>query len=456
MRLGAWVVAGLVVGGCRSGEVVPPPVGAAPSPEPAADVPHPIPPGEPEQSPSAPPPSWPRPPVDDPGVPEIDRSVLLDAPEPYEHVTLRAGLPVAARYGDLVYEGNNKNFRGKPDGLGLYRPGTEAAEDWRQWTAGVKGMIVLRDSLFSQQDHPVLQTPRALMMPPSWVAVAVAVTMRGETLEAPVAPVLDDDEGWTRVGSAEARFGSFPPSQRLFTESKRSLARAERSPGEHARTRNARASIIALGAAAEAMVVAQQQGPEAVAEAGAAWIAGSDITYFGAELRRRIIPIFVENPNEHEARDEGKGMGVWGVELPEDAVTLARDVVYARRLEDGPLGVERYDLRQPGEQQRAITLLETLVPKGSHGHPVWLWVNGGSDGHGEGEPAIPHLPAFETALASADVERSRLVLLSKPSVRPRGKDAQAGFDAYAEQTRDLGIPASVQLNTRAARRFLGG
>lgn len=398
---------------------------------------------------------WALPTVEQPQTGEIDQSVLLDAPQRYEHVTLRAGLPVGARFEDLVYEGNNKNFRGKLDGDGLYRGGDATAEDWRRWVAGIRGMIVLRDSLFSQQDHPVLQDPRALMMPPSWVSVAVAATMDGETLVAPRVAELDDDAGWGDAETAADRFGSFPPSDRLFQESAIPLSEAERSPGQHARTRNARRSLRALAAAAEAMGQAQAGGAEAVAEAGAAWITASDVTYFGTIQRVKTIPIFVENPNEHEARDEGKGMGVWGVELRADAVTLARDRVYARRLLDGPLGIERYDLRHDAERARAIALLETLIPKGSQGHPVWLWINGGSDGHGKGEPAIPYVAAFQKAVEAADIEASRLVLLSKPSVRPRGAEARATLDAFADETRALGIPASVQLNTRAAKRLLG-
>ena len=397
---------------------------------------------------------WSLPVVEQPGDVEIDRSVLLDAPGRYEHVTLRAGLPVGARFEDLVYEGNNKNFRGKLGGEGLYRSGDATAEDWRRWVAGVRGMIVLRDSLFSQQDHPVLQEPRALMMPPSWVSVAVAATMDGQTLIGPRVAELEDDAGWGSAKTAVERFGSFPPSDRLFRESALPLTGEEPSPGQHARTRNARRSVIALAAAAEAMVQAQAGGPEMVADAGAAWITASDVTYFGTILRAKTIPIFVENPNEHEARDEGKGMGVWGVELRDDAVTLARDRVYARRLLDGPLGVERYDLRHDAERARAIALLETLIPAGSRGHPVWLWINGGSDGHGKGEPAIPYVAAFQQAIEAADIETARLVLLSKPSVRPRGAEAQATLDAFADETRALGIPASVQLNTRAARRLL--
>ncbi len=407
-------------------------------------------------------------PVDDPGRPDIDETPLLDAPSRYEHLVLRAGLPVAARYRDLVYEGNNKSFRGPLQGgqgeePGLYRAGEEAALDWRRWAAGVSGLVVLRDSLFSQQDHPVLQSPRALMMPPSWVSVAVAETMAGASLRAPIAPALEDDAAWAAPDSPAAMFGSFPPSERLFTEARLALdsdtgsGGSDSGPGsgQAQRTRNARRSIQMLAAPAQAMIDAAPGGAEQVAATGAEWIAASDRTYFGASLRETtVIPIFVENPNKHESRDEGKGMGVWGRDLPEAALNMARDAVYARRLLDGALAVERYDLREHGERARATHLLEALVPAGSSGHPLWLWVNGGSDGHGKGEPAYPYLAEFRAALEAADIEMSRVRLLSKPSVRPRGDRAQAELDAVADLTRALGVPASVQLSTRSARRLL--
>lgn len=119
---------------------------------------------------------------------------------------------------------------------------------------------------------------------------------------------------------------------------------------------------------------------------------------------------------------------------------------------DGPLGVERYDLRDEDERARAIAILETLVPEGSSGHPVWLWVNGGSDGHGKGDPATPYLRDFSRALESADIATDRVVLLSKPSARPK---TQAQLDAFADEARALGVQASVQLNTRAARGMIG-
>jgi hypothetical protein len=382
-----------------------------------------------------------------------DPAHRLVAPQRFEGLQLRAALPIGPRFVSLGYEGNNKNFRAAPNDSGLYRDGAEAAKDWRRYISGVKSMIVLRDSLFSQQDHPYLQSPQALMMPPNWVSVAVAEVQAGRPIVVPFLAGPEDDRGWAAVVDAKTLFGSFPPSESLFTYATAPYLGA--SPDDAARTINARRSMAQLEQAARAMQKAAAFGAEAVAAAGAAYIAASDRRYFGVVLRRdKLIPIFVENPNEHETRDEGKGMTVWGRELPEAAVALARRAVYSRRLEDGALGVERYDLREAAARSRAISLLEELIPSGSQGHSVWLWVNGGSDGHGKGDPATPYVPAFQEQLAEADIELERLVLLSKPSLRPWGDDgAQILEDARAAHAK-LGIPLSVQLSTRGLQKLM--
>ncbi|WP_181232965.1 hypothetical protein [Enhygromyxa salina] len=392
------------------------------------------------------------PPVDDPGTPTVDPSERLDAPARYEHLLLRAALPIRPRYADLVYEGNNKHFRGDADAAGLFRSGDETAVDWRRFAAGVGGLVVLRDSLFSQQDHPVAQRPRALMISPSWVTVAVAETLASRPLTAPRTAPLDDDAAWAGT-NIDAYFGSFPVSERLFGDATRPLVGADASA--RIQIENARVSMQMLAAAAQAMIAAAPRGAEAVAQVGAEWIAASDRSYFGVELRRdKIIPIFVENPNEHELRDEGKGLGVWGRELAPEALAITRRVVYGRRLLDGPLAVERYDLRFETEHQRAIALLEELVPRGSSGHQLWLWVNGGTDGHGKGDPAVPYIADFQAKISAANVEVSRVVLLSKPSVRPWGADGKQILEVETDRYAQLGIPLSVQLRTEQLRSLI--
>lgn len=451
-RWNCLLLAGCVAVGC--GETAAPrthPVaptgGEGPSPEPAAPQSEPAPEAAPKPEPDI------EPAVVDPGVPTVDPAHRLQAPARYEKVQLRAGLPVQPRYANLRYEGNNKNFRGKLSEAGLYREGAATAADWRTWIAGTAGMVVLRDSLFSQQDHPYRQRGHALMMPPSWISVAVAEVQAGRKLVAMQLPSLDDDEAWTRFATVEALFGVYPGSEALFTHAVRAIDGA--APAGAEMTRNARESLLALAAQVKAMVDVQGHGASWVAKAGAAQIAASDRAYFGAELRaQKLIPIFVENPNEHEARDEGKGMQVWGRALPAAAVDLARRELYARRLQDGALGIERYDLRHPAERARAVTVLEELVPRGSTGHAVWLWVNGGSDGHGNGDPALPYIESFREQLAAADIEMSRVILLSKPSVRPWGDEAPAILEQALEQYGALDLVISAQLNTRAFAKLV--
>jgi hypothetical protein len=426
------------------------------TPEPSSESTAPAPPPIEAPAPTPEPPPAPfevtSPDVDDPGVPSVDARLVLEAPPRYANVLIRAALPIGRRYANLGYEGNNKNFRGPADAAGLHRSGDDTAADWRLHAAGVGKLVVLRDSLFSQQDHPISQTPRALMMPPNWVSVAVAEVLAGRVPVAPRSAAIDDDPAWT-ASDAAALFGSFPVSERLFIDATRPLAAA--SPDDAAKTRNARLSMRSLAAAAQAMIDAAPHGAKAVAQTGAAWIAASDRSYFGVELRRtKIIPIFVENPNEHEARDEGKGLGVWGRELPEQALALTRAHVYARRLADGDLALERYDLRHASEHARAIALLETLLPPGSSGHHVWLWVNGGSDGHGSGDPAVPYIADFQAQLEAAEIELSRVILLSKPSIQPWGDDAKQLFEAEVDRYAALGIPLSAQLSTSQFERLV--
>ena len=392
------------------------------------------------------------PPVDDPGTPSVNPSELLNAPPRYEHLVIRAALPIRPRYANLRYEGNNKHFRGEMDEAGLFRSGDATAADWRTFAAGVGGLIVLRDSLFSQQDHPVAQRPRALMISPSWVSVAVAETLAGRPLTPPRTAPLEADTAWAGT-NIDAYFGSFPVSERLFGDATQPLAGAD--PSVQQQIQNARISMQMLAAAAQAMIDVAPRGPQAVAQTGAEWIAASDRSYFGAELRRdKIIPIFVENPNEHELRDEGKGLGVWGLDLAPQALAITRRAVYGRRLLDGALALERYDLRFEPEQDRAIALLEELVPQGSSGHQLWIWVNGGTDGHGSGDPALPYIADFQARIDAANIEVSRVVLLSKPSVRPWGDEGRQILETETDRYAQLGIPLSAQLSTKQLQRLL--
>lgn len=381
------------------------------------------------------------------------------APAELERVIPRVGAPLGELCSNLVYEANNPSMRGRREPEGLYVDSGEViAARWREAASAARGVFVLRDALFSQQDHPLDQRAVALAMPPSWVTAAVAEVLSGRELRPVVAPRLDDDRAWAAAGATI--FGAFPPSESLGGWAAR--PRAGEPPEVRGRIENARAAVQSLAASAQAMVDAAPRGAEAVAQAGAEQIAASDRRYFGAALRRdRVIPISVENPNRHEIEDEGKGFlpfplpaaSVVSPPTLERAVRMATDAVLRRRLADGDLALERYDLTVPADRRRAIALLERLIPRGAgQGHAVWLWVNGRLDERGVGgEDATAHIAGFRAEVAAARVDVARLRYLSKPHVAlararspaDRGRalrEAVARFSA-------LDLPLSVNLGT---------
>ncbi|MBI2895303.1 MAG: hypothetical protein HYY06_17240 [Deltaproteobacteria bacterium] len=384
----------------------------------------------------------------------LDEASLLTAPARYASVIPRATFPFRRRYGNLVYEGNNIAMRGEraPDGT-LAASGAEIAERWRSFARGVRRLIVLRDSLFSQQDHPFDHAPFAVMMPPSWVTGALAELEAGRAIRPLRVPDPADDAAWGAIGSASEMFGSFPPSQRLFELTR--LRSTSATGAERARIANARLVLVSLARDARAMVDAAPSGAAAVAEAGAERIAESDRRYFGEDLRRqRLLPIFVENPNRHEVVDEGKGLAIAGRDdVSARAMELARDAIYRRRLRDGDLAIERYDLSKPEERRRAISLCEALLPRGAPppGGDVWLWVNGPLDPLGvRGEDASAYIAAFRAELGRARVELGRVRFVSKPHVDlPRGPARREAFEAAVDRFRALDLPLSVNLDTRA-------
>ncbi|MBL9022902.1 MAG: hypothetical protein JNL21_11940 [Myxococcales bacterium] len=365
------------------------------------------------------------------------------APERYDHVILKIHFPMREQFENLRYEGFN------PLLMKGAESGEEVARRWRELVVGSRGVFLLRDSLWSQQDHPYHRKPYALMMPPSWVTVAVAEVAAGRTPAPLVAPPLADDAAWAAVASPAAMFGSFPPSDTLYREAVRSTQGDEQS-ARYASA--ARASIRSLAADAQAMIAAAPRGTAAVAAAGAERIARSDRKYFGGALRyHRVIPLFVENPNAHELRDEGKGMTVYGRDIDPALVKVARDAVYRRRLLDGDLAVERYDLSQPAERDRAIEVLEALIGTSdpTPGGTLWLWVTGKLDPvrKAEGENAVRYLPAFMKQLDKAAVDRSRLRILSMPSTDVPADGQGAFLKQDAAWYRKRGLPYNVRLNT---------
>ncbi|HJL21824.1 MAG TPA: hypothetical protein RMH80_06300, partial [Polyangiaceae bacterium LLY-WYZ-15_(1-7)] len=391
-----------------------------------------------------------------PGYPLIDDSQLLRAPERYDHLVPRLVPPTGPRYRNLVYEANNVGMRGPRNDDGFYEAtGSTIAERWREAAAGVKKVFALRDALFSQQDHPIDHDPVAVMMPPSWVTVAVAETLAERPLQPVQAPPIDDDDAWAAFSTPQALFGSFPPSERLHETATR--ARTVLAP-ERLRVTNARRTVQLLARDAQAMIDAATEGAEAVAAAGAEAISLSDRRYFGERLRREhVILIGVENPNRHELVEEAKGLRVHGRELPQEAVDLARRAIYRRRLRDGDIAVERYDLAVPAERRRAIAVLEELLPAegGEAGGDVWLWVHGGLDARGiGGRDATPFIGGFREQVEASEVDTARLHYLSKPHVPIGGRNLAMKLDAAARRFRALEIPLSLNIGTRLLQRLI--
>lgn len=368
-------------------------------------------------------------------------------PARYERLILRFG-PGDTLIPSLRYEGNNLGMRGAraTEGGTFAADGEAIARRWRAAASRCAGVFALRDTLFSQQDHPFDHAPRALLMPPSWVSVAVDAVRAGCTLVPMRAPDPGDDAAWAALDDA-AIHGSFPPSARLAE-----LART----GDPARRANARASLRALAADTAAMIAAAGAGPEAVAEAGALRIAASDRAYFG-DARPKASLIFVENPNDHERLDEGKGMVPPDREVDPGSVAIARRAVYAARLGDGDLSLERYDLTLESERARVIALLEELAPRGSRGATIWVWAHAGYDGHStRGPDPLPHIGRFRRELRTARLARDRVRILARPSLElPRVGDRRAALEAAIDRSAAIDLPLSVHLDTRSFRRLLG-
>lgn len=390
-----------------------------------------------------------------PPYPLFDDALLLRAPARFDHLVPRLVPPTGPRYRNLRYEANNLGMRGAHSEDGFYEStGQAIAERWRVGAAGTRGVFALRDALFSQQDHPIDHDPVSVMMPPSWVSVAVAETMAGRPLRPVRAPPLDDDDAWQALGTPQDLFGSFPPSERLHEVATR--PRTVLAP-ERLRVTNARRTVAMLAADARAMIEAAPEGPEAVARAGAERISRSDRRYFGERVRREhIILVAVENPNLHEVRDENKGLEVFGRTLPEEAVDLARRSIYARRLRDGDIAIERYHLGRPEERRRAIGVLRELVGRGSAGeHRVWVWVHGGLDARGiRGRDATPYIGGFRAEVAGAGIATDRVRYLSKPHVPIGGRGMARQLDAAARRFRQLDLPLSLNIGTPLLRRLL--
>jgi hypothetical protein len=347
-------------------------------------------------------------------------SRVVKLPADYDALVPRISYPAMHRVKGLVHEGHNVVMRGEGKSSGLFGDsGAQIARRWRTLACGMGGLFVLRDSLFSQQDHALAHQPFVLMLPPNWVTRATWLTHEREPILNVAGFDEQDDAAWAAASDA-VLFGSFPVSVSLSAGVRYPVGGPDVKRA--ARARHGRQALGQLHGHVQAMQRAAPFGWRAVSRAGAARIAWSDRAYFGAELRRDvIIPILVEHPNAHEL-EEGKGVLWEGGEQDVDREVIdavTRDV-YGARLRDGALALERYDNSQASDRQRAISLLEALIPEQQEDGPntlLWLWINGPLDPHRKlhGESPLAYMVAFERELAQSSIDRSRLRLLGKPT-----------------------------------------
>ena len=376
---------------------------------------------------------------------------MLDAPERYERLVPRMTWPFRERYGDMCYEGNNLAVRGPEDpSKELYEVGGEVlAQRWRSFAQGVGCVFVLRDSLYSQQDHPTKAEPYAVTLPPSWVSVAAQHAKDKTPLKPLTTFSPENDAAWSAIKKPEDLFGSFPQSKTLFelATQNRQTSPARLEP----QILHARKTLKQLADDVTQLIRVAGVGPEAVAEVGGERISASDRRYFTDELRRdRVIPIYVENPTPHEVT-EGKGLIPEGQQIAPEVSQVVRDLLFRRRLRDGDLAVERYDISKPEERKRAIAMLEALIPKGEPERTkVWLWVTGPLDPDAklQGQDAVEWVGSLRLELEDSKVNLDRLRLLSKPSVAlPTGSERVGALEDILIRYGALDLPVSVNMTT---------
>lgn len=387
-----------------------------------------------------------------PAYPLSGRRDLRRAPQTFDHLVPRL-LPVeGARFSNLVYEATNVEVRGARGDTGLYEDtGESIADRWRRVTAGTERTLVIRDALFSQQDHPTDHEPVSVMMPLSWVTVAVDLAMNGEHIERVAAPPIDDDRAWEALETPRELFGSFPASEQVHREATK--PRTVMAPQRLVVT-NARRTVHMLAAQAERLVEAAADGPEAIAQVGAECISESDRRYFGERLRREhIVLVAVENPSAHERVDQARGFLPPRGRVSDEALMMVVHTVLRRRLEDGDIGVERVDLNRMSERRHMVRLLEALVPKNEPGRSeVWVYLHGEPRAHPL-EDAFTHIYGFNMQLQDSEVNRERVRLFIRPSVPVGGSDMAMGLFRASRRYRNHDLPMGLNIGTSLLTRI---
>ena len=383
---------------------------------------------------------------------ENNSPVILTAPEFYQSLIPRLSPHPSFLYQNLLYEGNNDMMRGLNETYPHESAGMCIAEHWRHIVVHTRGTFVLRDALFSQQDHPYRFSPFALMLPANWIPAAAAQS--GDILSL-AAPERYDDSAWFAIHSPKQMFGSFPPSKVLFSIA----TRRDTSITDSSLIYNARETIGILAGYAQRLIDRRKNGVRGMIQEGADIIAQSDSLYFGRDIRRHhVIPIMVENPTLHEMK-EGKGITIVGRrDISQETTAAVRRACYRRRLNDGDIAIERYDLSNPTERKRAIRVLRELIPRGSSGATVWLWVTGRLRAHRifEGEDALKYIDRFRREVKEANIEESRLNYVSKPSLQiSRTSTMKRALDSAMNQIHRLRLPVSINITSDRLKQLLG-
>ncbi len=368
----------------------------------------------------------------------------------YRNVIPRADHTSDFLFDNLRYEGNNPEMRTATETAEPQLPtAEEVAGRWRTLIQITNGMFVLRDSLFSQQDHPFKHgSPCALMMPPNWITSAVLVPN-----PAPMEPPpVDDEKAWQETRDDPSTvFGSFPPSEDLLNYA--SQLSTDQDPTLRNQIIAARSTIRLLGSFADELLRARDEsGADAVIDRGAELIAAGDNTYFG-DVRGKAIPLMGVRPSEEDT-NENKGFCIQGLQALEDACDKIIETVMRRRLIDGDLALQyryRYpfDLSSPTERLQAVTTLSRVIPPDAPpGGDVWLWIWGGHD------TDIYSIDVFEEELQSEEIDLNRLKFYAKPASEIRGNSAAEQFESLIDSYDGYGVALSVNTDALGVSKWM--
>ena len=386
-------------------------------------------------------------------------------PERYHRVVLRLDPDCLNLEPSLRYEGNNLDVRGERNSNGLFQDdGSTVARRWQQAAEGCAGVFVLRDSLWSQQDHVTRQRAFSPLLPPNWITAASLVATGSLAWQPVFSAPVDDDRAWNKLATPSDLFGSAPKSDSLFKAAIRPARTKDKQPDSTAvQARNARTTLKFLGSAMNELHSAGRSGDAlAVARIGAEISCQSDCRYFTTHGRRRVIPITVTNPSLHEV-GEGKGfIAPEHVDLhgASEIAKLVSKELLQRRLNDGDIAIERYDISRSSERSKAIQILEDLIPihrKSAIESRIWLWVNGPlkQDRKLQGTDATRWVPEFQHEIQAASIDHGRLRLVSKPSVDlPKGPSRKDALDRAIIRFKQMDLPLSLNMRTDAFRQVL--